>query len=99
VADRRNVSDDEQYVEIWGDRVSMRDLVIALAACAAATVVAVVAGRALGSSEFFWGLGGSVAGFGIAVALVRPKRDVQIVADDADAAGPAAGPAAARTAD
>ncbi len=93
------MSDDEQYVEIWGDRVSMRDLVIALAACAAATVAAVVVGRALGSSEFFWGLGGSVAGFGIAVALVRPKRDVQIVADDADAAGPAAGPAAARTAD
>lgn len=87
------MSDDEQYVEIWGDRVSMRDLVIALAACAAATVLAVVVGRALGSSEFFWGLGGSVVGFGAAVALVRPKRDVQIVADDD------AGPAGARTAD
>ncbi|MBU5422196.1 hypothetical protein KQI48_05925 [Cellulomonas hominis] len=90
------MSDDEQYVEIWGDRVSMRDLVIALAACAATTVVAVVIGRALGSSEFFWGLGGSVVGFGAAVALVRPKRDVQIVADDADDAGQAE---VARTAD
>ncbi len=76
------MSDDEQYVEIWGDRVSMRDLVVALAVCAAATVLAVVAGRALGQSEFFWGLGGSVAGFAAAVALVRPKRDVRIVADD-----------------
>ncbi|GEM_PF-1623500 len=90
------MSDDEQYVEIWGDRVSMRDLVVALAVCAAATVAAVVVGRALGSSEFFWGLGGSVVGFAAAVALIRPKRDVQIVADPAgptdaaDAARPAA---------
>lgn len=83
------MSEDEQYVEIWGDRVSMRDLVIALAACAVTTVVAVVIGRALGSSEFFWGLGGSVVGFGAAMALVRPKRDVQIVADDTGDAEPA----------
>jgi hypothetical protein len=82
------VGDDEQYVEIWGDRVSLRDLVVALAAVAAATVAAVLAGRALDGSEFFWGLGGSVVGFGAAVALVRPKRDVQIVDDDALGAGP-----------
>ena len=79
------MTDDEQYLEIWGDRVSLRDLVVALAVCAATTVLAVVAGRALGSSEFFWGLGGAVVGFGGAVLLVRPKRDVQIVADDAPA--------------
>ena len=76
------MSDDEQYVEIWGDRVSMRDLVVALAACAAATVAAVVVGRVLGQSGLFWGLGGSVVGLAAAVVLVRPKRDVQIVADD-----------------
>jgi hypothetical protein len=88
VADgRRNVSDDEQYVEIWGDRVSMRDLVVALAVCAAATVAAVAAGRALGSSEFFWGLGGSVVGFAVAAALIRPKRDVQILDDAPDGSG------------
>lgn len=81
-------TDDEQYVEIWGDRVSMRDLLLALAVTAAATVGAVVIGRALGSSEFFWGLGGSVVGFVAAVALIRPKRDVRIVADEDAAAGP-----------
>ncbi|WP_158373283.1 hypothetical protein [Cellulosimicrobium cellulans] len=81
-------SDDEQYVEIWGDRVSMRDLVLALAVTAVATAAAVVIGRALGSSEFFWGLGGSVVGFAASVALVRPKRDVRIVADDDAEAGP-----------
>lgn len=74
-------SDDDQYVEIWGDRVSMRDLVLALAVTAIATAAAVAIGRALGSSEFFWGLGGSVVGFAAAVVLVRPKRDVRIVAD------------------
>lgn len=81
------MSDDEQYVEIWGDRVSMRDLVVALAAVAAVTVGAVLIGRALDGSEFFWGLGGAVVGFAAAVALVRPKRDVQIVADDDAEAG------------
>lgn len=79
---------DEQYVEIWGDRVSMRDLVLALAVTAAATVAAVVLGRALGQSEFFWGLGGAVVGFGASLVLVRPKRDVRIVADEDAAAGP-----------
>lgn len=81
------MSDDDQYVEIWGDRVSMRDLVVALAAVAAVTVGAVLLGRALDGSEFFWGLGGAVVGFAAAVALVRPKRDVQIVADDDAEAG------------
>ncbi|VTR76998.1 hypothetical protein [Cellulomonas hominis] len=81
------MGDDEQYVEIWGDQVSLRDLVLALAVVAAATVAAVAVGRALDASEFFWGLGGSVVGFGAAVALVRPKRDVQIVEDDAAEAG------------
>jgi hypothetical protein len=84
---RRDVNDDEQYVEIWGDRVSMRDLVVALAAVAAVTVGAVLIGRALDGSEFFWGLGGSVVGFAAAMALVRPKRDVRIVADDEAEAG------------
>jgi hypothetical protein len=92
------VSDDEQYVEIWGDRVSLKDLVVALAVCAAATVAAVLLGRVLGQDEFFWGLGGAVVGFAAAVALVRPKRDVRIVADDdpQPAAGttPGADPAA-----
>lgn len=82
------MSDDEQYVEIWGDRVSLRDLVVALVVCAAATAGAVLLGRAVGGDEFFWGLGGAVVGFAAAVALVRPKRDVQIVADDTGAPGP-----------
>ncbi len=81
------MSTDEEYLEVWGDRVSLRDMVLALVVCGSATALAVVIGRALGSSEFFWGLGGSVVGFVVAVALVRPKRDVQIV--DADDPAPA----------
>ncbi len=72
---------DDEYVEIWGDRVSLRDMVLSLVVCGVATALAVGAGHLLGSSEFFWGLGGSVVGFVVAVLLVRPKRDVQIVDD------------------
>ncbi|HEY0187954.1 MAG TPA: hypothetical protein VGC67_10735 [Cellulomonas sp.] len=75
------MSTDEELVEIWGDRVSLRDLVVALAVCSAATVAAVLIGRAVDGSEFFWGLGGAVVGFVAAVLIVQPKRDVQIVAD------------------
>ncbi|HEY0216818.1 MAG TPA: hypothetical protein VGC57_10545 [Cellulomonas sp.] len=79
------MSTDEEYLEVWGDRVSLRDMVLALVVCGSATALAVVIGRASGSSEFFWGLGGSVVGFVAAAVLVRPKRDVQIVdTDDPD---------------
>jgi hypothetical protein len=77
----RIVSTDDELVEIWGDRVSLRDMVVALAVCGAATVAAVVLGRAVDGSEFFWGLGGAVIGFLLAVVLIRPKRDVQITDD------------------
>jgi hypothetical protein len=79
------VSTDEDLVEIWGDRVSLRDMVVALAVCGAATVIAVLVGQAFDGSAFFWGLGGSVVGFVAAVLIVQPKRDVQIVADPVDA--------------
>ncbi len=72
---------DAEYVEIWGDRVSMRDMALSLVVCGVATALAVGVGHLLRSSEFFWGLGGAVVGFVVAATLVRPKRDVQIVDD------------------
>ncbi|MEV7974287.1 hypothetical protein [Cellulomonas sp. NPDC089187] len=72
---------DGDYVEIWGDRLSLRDLLIALAACAVPTVAAVLIGTAVGGQLLFWGLGGAALGFLIACLVITPKRDVQIVDD------------------
>ncbi len=76
---------DGDYVEIWGDRVSLRDLVIALVVCAVPTVGAVLLGQVVGGQPLFWGLGGAALGFAVACAVIRPKRDVRIV-DDPSAA-------------
>lgn len=72
---------DGDYVEVWGDRVSLRDLVIALAACAVPTIGAVLLGHVIGGQLLFWGLGGAAVGFALACLLVTPKRDVRIVDD------------------
>ena len=70
---------DDEYVEIWGDRLSLRDLLIALAACAVPTVAAVVLGTVVGGQLLFWGLGGAALGFLIACLVITPKREVRIV--------------------
>ena len=72
---------DGDYVEIWGDRVSLRDLVIGLVAVAVPTIGAVLLGSVVGGESLFWGLGGAAIGFAIACLVITPKRDVRIVDD------------------
>lgn len=72
---------DGDYVEIWGDRASLRDLVIALVAVAVPTIGAVLLGTVVGGESLFWGLGGAAIGFTIACLVITPKRDVRIVED------------------
>lgn len=67
-----------KYPEVWNDLVSPRDLVWSLLLCSGATIAALLIATWLGSSLFFWGLGGSVVGFIAAAALIRPKRVVTI---------------------
>lgn len=93
------MSTDEEYVEIWDDRRSLRDLVVAPVAVAVPTVAAVLVQRVAGGEPLFWGLGGAAAGFAAACLVVTPERDVRIVAPEgaAGAAGTGgAAPAATR---
>lgn len=76
------MSTDEEYVEIWGDRLSLRDLVVALVVVAVPTVAAVLVQQAVGGEPLFWGLGGAAVGFAVACLVVSPKRDVRIVATE-----------------
>ncbi len=68
----------EQYIEVWNDLVSTRDLTWSLLICGVTTAAALAVATLLSSSEFFWGLGGAVVGFVICVAVFTPKRTVRI---------------------
>ncbi|MFT3877202.1 MAG: hypothetical protein QM708_12375 [Propioniciclava sp.] len=97
------MDDQDQYIEVWNDLVSPRDLTWSLVACGGATAVALILATVLSGNLFGWGLAGSVAGFIICAVIVAPKRTVRIVATDessdpASAASPAAGGGVTRSA-
>ena len=66
-------------MEVWGDLVSVRDLVLSLAIAVIAVAAATGMSAVLRQPPLFWGLGGAVVGFVVNTLLVRPKRDVRIV--------------------
>ncbi len=75
-------SSDAQYIEVWNDLISTRDLIGSLLICAGTTALGLLAAHLLSSSAFFWGLGGSVLGFVISVFAFTPKRDVRLIKSD-----------------
>lgn len=81
----------DDYIEVWNDLVSTRDLTWSLVICGVTTALALLVATLLSSSEFFWGLGGAVVGFAVCVALFAPKRVVRIT-DGTDAETPAGDP-------
>lgn len=68
----------DDYIEVWNDLVSTRDLTWSLVICGVTTALSLLVATLLSSSEFFWGLGGVVVGFAVCVALFTPKRAVRI---------------------
>lgn len=82
------VDSSEEYIEVWNDLVSPRDLTLSLACCGGVTVAALIIATFLSSSLFFWGLGGAVAGFIICAVVFKPKRMVRIVGADGSAGTP-----------
>ena len=71
------VDSSEEYIEVWNDLVSPRDLTWSLAICGGATVAALLIATLLSSSLFFWGLGGSVAGFIICAVMFSHCENIQ----------------------
>lgn len=77
----KNVTDSnsaQPYVEVWGDRVRLRDLVLAIAITTVTIGVACVFANLRGDDILFWGMGGAIAGFIVSSIVIRPKRDVVI---------------------
>ncbi|MGJ0184283.1 hypothetical protein [Corynebacterium glyciniphilum] len=80
----RRPGDHDDYIEVWNDLVSTRDLTWSLLICGVTTALALLIATALSSSEFFWGLGGAVVGFVVCVVVFTPKRVVRIIDGSTD---------------
>ncbi|MCH4250276.1 MAG: hypothetical protein LKF88_05345 [Microbacteriaceae bacterium] len=59
---------------MWNDRVSPRDLLLALIISAGLILVSSVIATALAQSLLFWGLGAAACGFALNCWIIRPKR-------------------------
>lgn len=74
-----NVPKEEQgqFVEVWEDIVSIKDLILALIICAITTLGAYLIAPDEGSKPLFFGLIGALVGFVICSFLIKPKRIFQ----------------------
>lgn len=64
-----------EYVEVWEDLVSIRDLVISLIICVVTTLGLYFVAPNNGSMPLFFGLFGALLGFGICSFIFKPKRN------------------------
>lgn len=68
-------SNSIEYVEVWEDIVSVKDLVLSLLICAVATLGAYFIAPNHSSMPLFFGLFGALIGFIICSVLFKPKRN------------------------
>lgn len=67
----------KNLVEIWGDLVDLKDLILAIAICSVTTMGSFFLAPATDTTkQLFFGLGGAVTGFIISTFLIKPKRTV-----------------------
>jgi hypothetical protein len=75
----------KSYIEIWGDMIYIKDLVISITLISITTMgahlLAPENNRPLG---LLFGLLGAVIGFFIAMVLIKPKRNVVMMDKDHD---------------
>lgn len=67
-----------QMVEIWGDVVEIRSLIIAIIISVVFTMGSFALAPDDRTKELFFGLIGAVLGFVISTLLIKPKRTISI---------------------
>ena len=75
---RRNLLLKKNLVEIWGDLVNLKDLIVSILICSTTTMSGFfLAPKTDTTKQLFFGLAGAVLGFIISVILIKPKRIVR----------------------
>ncbi|WP_348920812.1 hypothetical protein [Enterococcus rotai] len=73
----------KNLIELWGDLVDLKDLIMAILICSVTTMGSFFLAPAQDTTkQLFFGLGGAVLGFIISTFLIRPKRTVITEDDD-----------------
>jgi len=72
----QNALDDSEYVEVWEDFVSIKDLVISLIICCILTIGAYLLAPNDPPKPLFFGLSGALIGFIICSVIIKPKRNL-----------------------
>ncbi|WP_321385146.1 hypothetical protein [uncultured Enterococcus sp.] len=67
----------KEFIEIWGDLVTIKDLILAIALCSVFTMGGYfIAPASDQTKQLFFGLGGAVLGFLLSAFVIKPKRTV-----------------------
>ncbi|MFK4566529.1 hypothetical protein [Enterococcus sp. UD-01] len=67
----------KDLIELWGDLVALKDMILAIVICSVTTMGGFfLAPAADTTKQLFFGLGGAVLGFIISTIIIKPKRIV-----------------------
>lgn len=74
---------EDNHIEIWGDNVNLKDLLISMFLCISLALIGYL--LAFGDTPpLIFGLAGAVLGFIISSIIVKPKRHVKLMRGDDD---------------
>lgn len=76
-----NKTTDSEFVEVWEDLVTIKDLVISLIICSVVTMVSYFIAPNEPPKPLFFGLAGAIIGFIICSILFKPKRNLVGIKD------------------
>ncbi|MCU9615045.1 hypothetical protein OEV98_16035 [Caldibacillus lycopersici] len=76
-----DIDEAVEYVEVWEDVVSIKDLVLSLIICSITTLGAYFIAPNEPPKPLFFGLFGAILGFAICSILIKPKRILESAKD------------------
>ncbi len=81
---RDDLQTKDQYIEVWEDLVSIKDLFLSIVITALITMLGYFLAPAEEPLPLFFGLTGAIIGFTISSFIFKPKRTIEIKDGDND---------------